>query len=243
MKGVSFILFILILLVSCNEQSPFYDSYSPKTVKSQTKYSVDPNTNSEIRKIFEKHYHKDGSLLFHLQFDEDSNVKSRSDYTYNDDKKVEEIIEFDKNGDTLNSFTKVYSHNPDGQVYEIEKFDKDGNLQEKRRLEYDDRGNVKIEVVEKGNLKVNEVNYDYTYSNSGELNSIYIRDFENGEIIKKDSIVYSDNGIDLISIDSDGSVNGRKSIKYDDSGNILEELDKDINNKIKVKFIYIYTYY
>lgn len=243
MKGVSLILFILILLVSCNEQSPFYDSYSPLMIKTQSKYSINPSTNTKDYKVFEKHYDKNGNLTFHIEYNEKYNVTSKSNYTYNESEKVVFVTEFNENGDTINSFKKIYKHNSKGQVYQIEKIDKNGDLQELRRLEYDEKGNIKIEIIEKENVKVNEMNYDYIYGNSGEVNSIYIKDYSNGEVLKKDSIIYSENQIDLISIDSKGNINGRVSIIYDDSGNIIEEVQKSIDNKVKQKFIYSYTYY
>lgn len=243
MKGVSFILFISFLLFACNEQNPFYDSYTPQFVKTQIKYSVDPNTNSEIQKIFEKQFEKSGNLLIYIEYDVNSNISSKSDFSYQEDKKIESVTKYNELGDTIKTFSKIYKQNPNGQVYEIIKIDNQGRTEERRRLEYDDKGNLKIEYVEKDNVKIDEMNYDYNYNNSGEVTKIFIRDYQNGEIIQRDSISYSNNKVDFISFDSDGNINNRKSMRFDGNGNIIEEVVIDKNDLIIEKYIYRYTFY
>jgi hypothetical protein len=243
MKGVSFILFISFLFVACNEQNPFYDTYSPHFIRTQTKYSVDPNTNKEVQKIYEKLFEKTGNLLIYIEYDINSNIASKSDFIYEDGKKIESVTRYNEIGDTINTFSKIYKQNSNGQVYEIIKIDNQGRTEERRRLEYDEKGNLKIEYIEKDNVKIDEMNYDYNYNNSGEVTKIFIRDYQNGEIIKKDSISYSNNKVDFISFDSDGNINNRKSMRFDNNGNIIEELIIDKNNSIIEKYIFRYTFY
>lgn len=244
MKKLYLILSFLILLNSCGEfNNPFTDSNQDKRVKTQTKTLVDSQTDIEISVVFEKHYNQKGELVTFIIFDKESNKKSESNFVYDENTKSEKVIEFNSNGDTIAVYNKKYKENSSGQIYEIEKFDKNGILQEKSNISYDELGNISEEKTEKKNGLNESKSYDYNYSNTGELNAVFIKDNTSGNILKKDSLVYSHQKIELISYDSNGNISHSQQTNYDENGLILKEIKKDNTGKIIEKYIFKYKYY
>lgn len=244
MKNLYSILIFLFLLNSCGEFSnPFTDPNQVKQVKTQTKYLVDSQTDAEISIVFEKHYNINGELITFILFDEKSNKKSESNYEYDGKVKIEEVIEYKSNGDTATIYNKKYKQNSEGQIYEIEKFDKNGELQEKSKIKYDNLGNISEEVIQKKNGLNESKSYDYNYGNNGELNSISVKDNSDGSLLKKDSLVYSNQKIELISYDVNGELSHSQQTNYDENGLILLETKKDKSGKVIEKYRYKYKYF
>lgn len=245
MKNTIYILFLFILLNSCEELSnPFEDTHQNVVVKTQTKVLIDPSTNAEINKIFEKEFDKNGKIIKVKFFDNSSNVKSESNFEYEVNKKIEKVVEYNVNGDTNLVYSKEYKQNSSGQVLEIVKYDAQGNPSEQKQFKYDSQGNVSEEIlISKDGSKVNEFSYDYIYKENGEVSSIYVRNDIVGDIIKKDSLVYNDNKVELISIDKDGKISQISQINYDQNGLIKSESKKNNIGEIIEKFIYKYQYY
>jgi len=244
MKKIYSILFFLFLLNSCGEYSnPFNDPNQTKQVKTQTKVLVDTQSDAELSIVYEKHYNQNGDLVTLIVFDSNSKKKSESNFEYEGSTKTEEVVEFNSNGDTTAFYNKKYKENSSGQIYEIEKFDKNGELQEKSNIFYDEIGNISEEKIEKKNGLNESKSYDYNYSNNGELSSVFVKDNTSGDILKKDSLIYSNQKIELISYDNTGKISHSQQTHYDENGLILKEIKKDNSGKIIEKYIYKYKYY
>lgn len=228
---------------SCSEfNNPFTDIDLNKRIKSQTKLSANPETNTINHTVYEKNFDEDGRLTSVIYFNEESRKVAKSSFEYNYNEKSEIYVEFDEMGDTSNVIEKEYLLNENGQVLKIEIYD-NGVLKERSDINYNADGNISQEKILREDGKVEEKNYEYDYNKQGDLEVIYIKDDENGKIIQKDSLIYSDNKLDLISFDNEGKISQVHQINYDENGLIKNEKKVDSEGKVKELFIYQYTFY
>lgn len=243
MRKSIFILTFVFLLSSCSEfNNPFTDIDLNKRIKSQTKLSANPETNTINHTVYEKNFDEDGRLTSVIYFNEESRKVAKSSFEYNYNEKSEIYVEFDEMGDTSNVIEKEYLLNENGQVLKIEIYD-NGVLKERSDINYNADGNISQEKILREDGKVEEKNYEYDYNKQGDLEVIYIKDDENGKIIQKDSLIYSDNKLDLISFDNEGKISQVHQINYDENGLIKNEKKVDSEGKVKELFIYQYTFY
>lgn len=237
------ILFSLILLVSCGDYgNPFIDDYEESRIKSQIKFSANPDNLSLEYKIYEKSFNENGELISVIYFDNNSNKIAESNFDYSENLKSEVYIKFDLFGDTLSVVNKKFRLNDLGQVLSIEVYS-NGILKEKSDINYNNKGNVSAEKVIGNDGLVHEKRYEYNYNKKGDLEVIYIKDQNSGELIQKDSLIYSNNKLDLISYDKDGKISQVHQLNYDENGLILKEQKSNSNGKIIEMYIYQYTFY
>lgn len=237
------ILFSLMLLVSCGEYgNPFVDDVNDVNIKSQIKYSANPETSSLEYKIYEKYFNESGELESVLYFDKNSNKVAESQFEYSYNTKNEIYIKYDGSGDTLSITNKNFKLNDQGQVLSIEVYS-NGELKERSDLEYNNNGNISAEKVIGNDGLIHEKKYEYNYNQKGDLELIFTRDEKSGEIIQKDSLVYSSNKLEMISYNREGKISQIHQLNYDEHGLIIKEQLINANGKVIELYIYQYTFY
>lgn len=242
MKKSIYIFFLLILFISCNEQeNPFVDkNYNPK-IKIQSKIKVDPVSNNVLYKIYDKHFDKDGNVSSIVYYNKNSEKSAESIFKYSESSQSELYLEYSPKGDTLNVLSKNYVLDASGNVIKIDTYD-NGILETSSNIKYNSYGNVLEEVTINDGV-IQEKKYEYIYNESGKLEAILQVNPTGTDYLQKDSLVYSKNKLDMITINKDGNISQVKEYIYDEVGNISAEITSTPDKIIIEKIIYNYIYY
>jgi hypothetical protein len=171
------------------------------------------------------------------------------DYNFHDDKpeKNGQKTSFNKYDEKGNIIESVTYKLKDTLAHETYKYDKQGN-----RIDYTKKRGVKVayqkvsKFDEKSNL-VQESGFDgttkfkndYEYYENGKLNHIT---YTSDNLIIEKRVFEHDGNLTNISVyNSAGAVKSYLSLKYNDAGNIIEEITYDLSKKPLDRKVYVYN--
>lgn len=240
--------FMAIFFIACSETNqPTQIVNSSAKIKSQTKWLINANNNSKIRKVNYRYYNEEGKILISVDYANNGNKSTESNYSYIGDQGKEVKKIYDQSESLLKQESYNYVYNTSGQVTRQTSVDSFGNVIKIIDFNYDSDGNVTKKAendLKGGSSKI----YDYTYvKNDGQVTEFRtnFKDENNNSIILRDSINYNSttNAVDKFNFDALGKVNVIYSYYYDLSGRIKFEIEKDASGNILNKYLYEYLFY
>lgn len=232
---------------SCNSyDNPVGSNHNNPKVQLESKWQVDPKSNTFELKIHEKEYDVEGYLLQLIEFAETGLKKSQSNYTYrNTQQSTEEKTFFTESGSEEKTEIIVKNYDNSGKIIQQETKDEKGNIICKKEYLYDNKGNVKsiIDFDPLSNQK-DEKNFDYVYDKNGKIVERVTNLNPDGTYQSRDSIAYtSKTGFDLTRFDSQGKIENIKKYFYNNFGQIDTEIELNPKGEIITKFIFEYKYH
>lgn len=239
-------LFLLSLVVlglnSCDNERVI--SNQKESIKSETVWNVDIQTEIDKNIVLIKDFDKNGKLIKVTNFNNEGDKTEESSFVY-DGKKSQEIkVKYDDFGSEISKEKINYSYDNKGRIIQKEiKKSNDTSNSVRQSFEYDRLGNV-IKIIETNKNKVTEKLIDYSFNNNGQVSEIvYNPEFNQDE--RKDSLVYNSkqNSIKMYSINQNGQIESSILYKYNNLGRILFTEFFDKSNKLTQKYRHEYLYY
>lgn len=238
-----------------------FDEFGNKTqeVSRNSKYSngfekYSYEYDSRGNKITKKFYTPDGNLntIYSYKYDDNNNIIEESisfpdghlgnKYTYKYDKK-ENLIEYKNHlGNIFNRIT-IFLYNEKGNLIEESIKDSEGNLISKWTKEYDENGKIIKSVYYYSSGKIDNIKV-YKYNTLNKVTEEIITDSDNN-LLSEEYNQYDKNGRKIevkMNIPSYGGMKVKSFYKYDDKGNIIEQIDNTSMGFEKKKIITKYEY-
>lgn len=232
-----------IVIVSCdtyNSTEPQFD----KIIETATKWKVNPLSNQKIHIISFKKFNEIGNILIEEHYYESGDIKSRSLYSYQNNRSEESITLFDENGIQVDEEFCNYTYDGD-KIIEKQLLDESGNILKILQFDYNSEGRL-VKTVEIDNVtgNTNFTEYNYNFNQNGNMIERIILS-ENGEVKTRDSLNYIGNlnTIEVINFNSSGFIHTVKTFIYDLNGKVTTEYESDSDGNIVRKYIYEYTYF
>lgn len=213
------------------------------TVKTETKWNVDINTNSKIYKVHFIEYDIEGKVLLNEEYNNLGNLFSRSEYSHNLTESNEKLIIFGDSGNIVNQTRIVYNYDIQGRISKKVSYNDSGSIISVANYSYDSNGNVLTKIEEKENIGTKKTDFTYSYNNKGNL--IERITLNEGAAQSRDSLVYEPNKqqLKVYNFNQDNLIISYEIMNYSHEGLVLEQLVFDNNNKLLKKYIYDYTFF
>lgn len=238
-----------------------FDEFGNKTqeISRNSKYSngfekYTYEYDSKGNKIKKKFYTPDGNLntIYSYKYDDNNNIIEESisfpnghlgnKYTYKYDKNGN-LIEYKNHlGNTFNRVT-IFLYDENGNLIEETLNDPDGNLINKWTKEYDEKGKLIKSVYYYSSGKIDNKKV-YKYDTNNNLTEEIITD-SNNNVLGEEYHKYDENGRKIevkMNLPSYGGMKVKSFYKYDDKGNLIEQIDNTSmgfeKKKITTKFEY-----
>lgn len=239
-------LIILAAIAGCQDIAGPETFSERMSIKSISKWKVESDSDSKIARVLFKEFDVDGNLILQEDFSDDGVIRTKSIYSYDDNKSLEVRSSFNESGDKELESKVEYEYDDLRRVVKQINYSPTGSIDQILIFSYDNRGNV-IKTTQTFGVSTqpnSNLNIDYTYNGTGELVERITVDEITGNL-SRDSISYNSNQNTVIvyRFDSDGNLSGSISYFYNSIGNIISELLFDYSGLIKGKFIYEYEYH
>ncbi len=237
---------VMFFISSCSSGKPAVEE-EKKTTETAKEVVKDPTRKLLFYEIREREYIRSAHIksVEKLAFSYDRKKKpvpegKLSTITYNDKGVITKTLNYGSNSEISSTFDYLYSN--DTVRVESRKYSPVGELENIFKYEYDDDG-YKIKSSRYGPSGVLEKYYTYEYDDTGNLIK---ENWYDASGAKEFSILYryeNNKRSETVSYDGGDNIVSKYLYKYDDEGNIVEEIKYDADGK-EVGFIqYIYSYY
>lgn len=227
--------------------NPIDTPHANKTVKSESKFSVDIANSNLSTLIYQKQFDVKGNLSEYKEFTNSGSLQVLSIFTYDELESKEQKSVYDETGNVSSVDNFIYLFLGDGKIKEKHFLDDSGKITIKEIFNYDPNGNLLKKVTVNQESQVSySAEYSYKYSNSGDLvERITNESTDIGTIQSRDSISYrqQDNKLEIFKYNSNGNILNIKTLFYNENGLVSIETESDANGVLKVKYAYRYEYY
>jgi len=242
------LIFLIVLVSSCNldnTTSTIEKKAAKKSVRTETKWVLDINTENRISIFNYKEYDLDGKIIKFLEYNQGKLI-SQTSYSYQHNESHEIKNYFNLSGTIDSTLNNLYTFDIKGNVTRKIVFDKLGDTVSISTYDYDSKGNLtkKVEFNPKNFIK-SETNYVYNYNQNGLITERLVNPGLNGKFDFKDEFNYQEgfNKIEKKSYNSDGQIQIIYSYDYNNDGKIIKETVSNSLGQVLKKFSYDYTYF
>lgn len=233
-----------MLAASCSELDNPVDMNQDLTIETETKWSIDTESDEKLHKIYFKEYDVYGNIKTNINYFENGNVNCRSVFEYQgQDTSIEEKIVFDKAGNVINETRTDYIYNNNGNIEKSIKYNNEGEVTNIFHFEYDKHGNLLKKTSNAINDSSLSVEYSYRYNQNGNVVERVVNDFTSPALNTRDSVTYtSDNKVNIFKYEGN-KLKTVTSYLYNNYGMIYKEIVSNSDGEIINKYLYEYTYH
>lgn len=213
-------------------------------IKTISKWKVDTLNDSKIARVVFKEFDKTGFLVLQEDFTNEGKIVTKSTYTYDSEKSLEEKSSFTETGEVKDKSKTEYVYDRNRRVIKQINYDGNGVVNDIHTFDYDSNGNLIKKTQTYSNTgNVTNVNIDYQYNQTGELVERVTKN-ETGNL-SRDSISYQSElkKVTVFRFNSEGRLSTSTCYNYNELGSIISEMITDYFTDIRSKYIYEYTYF
>lgn len=234
----------LVFAVSCSNLDNPVGDLTDMNLKTETKWSVDIETENKINQVHYKEYDINGNILLNISYFENGQINNKSVFEYiSKDTSIEAKITYDTSGNVLREITTNYIYNENGKIKKSILFNESGEISNIFVYEYDNQGNLTKKTGTMNSDSTNTVEYSYRYNSSGNVIERVLNDFGTSHTKVRDSVIYSSNNQINIFKYKNNHLSSVTSYLYNNNGLIYKEIVSDSEGVITAKYLYEYTFY
>ncbi|MCW5884459.1 MAG: RHS repeat protein [Candidatus Kapabacteria bacterium] len=212
-------------------------------IKSLSKWKVDTLSDVKLSRVMYKEFDISGNVIIQEDFSDDGIIISKSTYSYETNVGVEFKSTFDETGEKKSEKKVEYEYDKNRRVIRQTNYNTNGSVENVFTFTYDEFGNVIKRTMTNGSSVDDNLNIDYSYSQTGELiEKVTKNDAGN---LSRDSISYISTlrVVNIFKFNSQGLLTNIITYHYNSLGNITEEYIYTGERKLLKKFIYEYVFF